>query len=107
MTSRERLLRTFRREKTDRVPIAPFLYYNSVYEWFRYKPQLDPSCIRRRRSGRGPEGNEAGFDPEGECRSGGVLDESCTCGGEGAGQRSPMQGETARQLDLIDDRFFL
>ena len=41
MTSRERLLRTFRREKTDRVPIAPFLYYNNVYEMFRYKPRID------------------------------------------------------------------
>ena len=41
MTSRERLLRTFRGEKTDRVPIAPFLYYNSVYEKFKYKPQID------------------------------------------------------------------
>jgi uroporphyrinogen-III decarboxylase len=41
MTSRERLLRTLRREKTDRVPIAPFLYYNNVYEMFRYKPRID------------------------------------------------------------------
>ena len=37
MTSRERLLRTFRHEKPDRVPIAPFLYYNDVYEKFKYK----------------------------------------------------------------------
>lgn len=41
MTSRERLLRTFRREKTDRVPVAPFLYFNSVYEMFKYKPRID------------------------------------------------------------------
>ena len=41
MTSRERLSRTFRGEKTDRVPIAPFLYFNSVYERFKYKPRVD------------------------------------------------------------------
>jgi len=41
MTSRERLLRTFRREETDRAPIAPFLYYNNVYEMFGYKPSVE------------------------------------------------------------------
>ena len=41
MTSRERLLKTFKREKTDRVPVAPFLYFNSVYEMFKYKPRID------------------------------------------------------------------
>ncbi|MHB0998296.1 MAG: uroporphyrinogen decarboxylase family protein [Armatimonadota bacterium] len=41
MTGRERLLRTFRREPVDRIPVAPFLYYNSIYEMFDYEPQID------------------------------------------------------------------
>ena len=41
MTWRERLLRTFRREKTDGVPVAPFLYFNSACEIFKYKPWID------------------------------------------------------------------
>ncbi len=41
LTSRERLLRTFRRQPVDRVPVAPFLYYNNVYEMFRYLPRMD------------------------------------------------------------------
>jgi uroporphyrinogen decarboxylase len=41
MTSRERLLRCFRREPVDRIPIAPFLYYNNVYEMFHYIPRID------------------------------------------------------------------
>lgn len=40
MTSRERLLNCLRREPTDRVPVAPFLYYNSVYEMFGYIPRM-------------------------------------------------------------------
>jgi hypothetical protein len=34
-------LRCFRREAADRVPIAPFLYYNNVYEMFHYLPRID------------------------------------------------------------------
>ncbi len=41
LTGRERLLRTFRHEKVDRVPLSPFLYYNSTYEMFKYKPAID------------------------------------------------------------------
>jgi uroporphyrinogen decarboxylase len=41
LSGRERLLRTFRGEKTDRMPIAPFLYFNAVYEMFNYKPDMD------------------------------------------------------------------
>ena len=41
MHSRERLLKTFRREKVDRVPISPFIYGNAVYEMFRHKPDID------------------------------------------------------------------
>ena len=41
MTSRERLQRTFRRQAVDRVPVAPFLYYNNVYEMFGYEPSID------------------------------------------------------------------
>ncbi len=41
MTGRERLTRTFRRQAVDRVPVAPFLYYNSIYEMFGYTPSVD------------------------------------------------------------------
>lgn len=41
MTGRERLLKTFRREKPDRVPIGPFLWINNVYEMFDYVPTID------------------------------------------------------------------
>ncbi len=41
MNGRERLLKTLKGEKVDRVPIAPFLYYNAVYEMFDYKPGID------------------------------------------------------------------
>ena len=41
MNGRERLLKTFRREKVDRVPVSPFLYCNAVYEMFGYIPDID------------------------------------------------------------------
>lgn len=41
MNGRQRLLRTFRGEPVDRVPISPFLYYNNVYEMFDYKPDIE------------------------------------------------------------------
>jgi uroporphyrinogen-III decarboxylase len=41
MNGRERLLKTFRGEPVDRVPISPFLYYNNVYEMFDYKPDME------------------------------------------------------------------
>ena len=41
MTGRERLLRTFRREAVDRVPVSPFLTYSNVYEFFRYVPTIE------------------------------------------------------------------
>ena len=40
MTGRERLLRTLQGQPVDRIPIAPFLYYNSIYEMFQYQPRL-------------------------------------------------------------------
>ena len=40
MTSRERLLNCLRKAPTDRVPVAPFLYYNNVYEMFGYVPRM-------------------------------------------------------------------
>jgi len=40
MNGRERLLRTLRHQPTDRVPVAPFTYYNSIYEMFDYKPSI-------------------------------------------------------------------
>ena len=41
MYGRERLLTTLGGTRADRVPIAPFLYCNSVYEMFRHKPQIE------------------------------------------------------------------
>jgi uroporphyrinogen decarboxylase len=41
MNSRERLLTTLKGEKADRIPVAPFLYCNSVYEMFKHKPDID------------------------------------------------------------------
>ena len=41
MNGRERLLRTLHGERADRVPIAPFLYYNAVYEMFDHVPDID------------------------------------------------------------------
>lgn len=41
MNSRERLTRVLKGEPVDRIPIAPFLYYNAVYEMFDYKPDMD------------------------------------------------------------------
>ena len=40
LSGRERLLRTLRGDPVDRMPIAPFLYYNAVYEMFDYKPDI-------------------------------------------------------------------
>lgn len=41
MNGRERLLKTLGGEPVDRVPIAPFLYYNNVYEMFKFKPDIE------------------------------------------------------------------
>jgi uroporphyrinogen decarboxylase len=41
MNGRDRLLRTLRGERADRIPIAPFLYYNAIYEMFDYVPEID------------------------------------------------------------------
>ncbi len=41
MNGRERLLKTFRREQVDRVPISPFLYINAVYKMFGYTPSVE------------------------------------------------------------------
>jgi uroporphyrinogen-III decarboxylase len=40
MNGRERLLKTFKREKVDRVPISPFMYINAVYKLFDYVPPI-------------------------------------------------------------------
>ena len=42
MDGRERLLTALRGERADRVPVAPFLYFNSGYEM---KPNAIPSAI--------------------------------------------------------------
>ena len=41
LTGRERLLRTLHGKPVDRIPVAPFVYYNAVYEMFRYRPTID------------------------------------------------------------------
>ncbi|MCL5097523.1 MAG: uroporphyrinogen decarboxylase family protein, partial [Candidatus Omnitrophica bacterium] len=41
MNGRERLLTTLEGNRADRVPVAPFLYCNSVYEMFRHKPEIE------------------------------------------------------------------
>lgn len=41
MNSRQRLLTTLRGQRADRMPIAPFLYYNNVYEMFGYEPEVE------------------------------------------------------------------
>lgn len=40
MNGRERLLNALKGNPTDRVPISPFIYYNSIYEMFDYKPKI-------------------------------------------------------------------
>jgi len=41
MTGRERLTKTFQGQPVDRVPISPFIYYNNIYEMFKYKPDIN------------------------------------------------------------------
>jgi uroporphyrinogen-III decarboxylase len=41
MNGRERLLTTLKGGRADRVPVAPFLYCNCVYEMFRHKPEIE------------------------------------------------------------------
>jgi hypothetical protein len=41
MNGRERLLHTLHGGRADRVPIAPFLYYNAIYEMFDHVPEID------------------------------------------------------------------
>jgi hypothetical protein len=40
MNGRERLTKALKHEPTDRVPIAPFTYYNAIYEMFGYEPHI-------------------------------------------------------------------
>lgn len=39
MTGRERLLKTFRGEKVDRVPVCPWIYKNLIYRYFDIAPE--------------------------------------------------------------------
>jgi uroporphyrinogen decarboxylase len=41
LTGRQRLLQTLKGKPVDRIAIAPFLYYNAVYEMFDYRPRID------------------------------------------------------------------
>jgi hypothetical protein len=45
MTGRERLIKTFKGQKTDRVPISPFIWVNSIYEMFNHKPDIYEGCV--------------------------------------------------------------
>ena len=38
---RQRLLNTLKAKPVDRVPISPFIYLNSIYEFCDYEPQID------------------------------------------------------------------
>jgi uroporphyrinogen decarboxylase len=40
MNGRERLSKALKHEPTDRVPVAPFTYYNAIYEMFDYVPKI-------------------------------------------------------------------
>jgi len=42
MTGRDRILRTFKGEKTDRVPACPWIYDNLVYRYFDIPPEKQP-----------------------------------------------------------------
>jgi len=41
MNARELLNATFRGERTDRMPVSPFIAHNNIYEMFRYTPEID------------------------------------------------------------------
>lgn len=41
MTGRERLLKVLRGEKADRIPVAPFIFNNFIYEFFKSQ-EVDP-----------------------------------------------------------------
>ena len=41
MNGRQLLIATLRGERTDRMPVSPFIAHNNVYEMFRYKPEID------------------------------------------------------------------
>jgi uroporphyrinogen decarboxylase len=45
MNSRELLNATFRGERTERMPVSPFIAHNSIYEMFRYKPEIDSYAV--------------------------------------------------------------
>jgi len=41
LTGRERLTRTFKGEKVDRISVSPFIWINNIYEMFEYVPNID------------------------------------------------------------------
>ena len=41
MNGRELLTAAFRGERTDRMPVSPFIAHNNIYEMFRYQPEID------------------------------------------------------------------
>lgn len=47
MTGRERILKTFRGEKVDRVPVCPWIYDNLVYRYFDVPPEKQTYRVDR------------------------------------------------------------
>ena len=41
MNSRERLAVTLQGGKADRIPVSPFIWFNNVFEMFKYTPNID------------------------------------------------------------------
>ena len=45
MTGRERLKKTFKGKRADRVPVSPFIWCNNIYEMFKYRPTIDKNLF--------------------------------------------------------------
>jgi uroporphyrinogen decarboxylase len=43
MTGRERLLNVLEGKPVDRVPVSPFIFYNSIYEYYRIDKAFNPA----------------------------------------------------------------
>jgi len=41
MNGRERLTITLQGRKADRIPVSPFIWFNNVFEMFKYTPNID------------------------------------------------------------------
>ena len=45
MNGRELLTATLQGERTDRVPVSPFIAPNNIYEMFHYSPEIDTFVV--------------------------------------------------------------